>query len=69
MSASLPTYFYTMPRHAHGTFDRKELRKILLSNGGQITANGELYDVKTKHLGAGVYKVWLEHWQPREDQR
>jgi len=56
----LPTNFYTMPRHATATVTREQLREILLATGGDIIACGELYDIKNKHLGAGVYKIFLK---------
>ena len=42
------------------TASKKELRGFLEQNGGDVMKNGWLHDVKSKHLGAGVYKVWLE---------
>jgi len=56
----LPTNFYTMPRWASTTMDKKDLKELLLSTSGCIIACGELYDIKNKHLGAGVYKVFLK---------
>lgn len=38
---------------------RKELRALLLDHD-PIMYNGRLWDVKSKHLGAGVYRVWLK---------
>ncbi len=42
------------------TMEKKELKQFLRSNGGAAMACGYLCDVKTEHLGAGVYRVWLE---------
>lgn len=36
------------------------LRRLLLDNDGQVLARGRLSDIKSKHLGAGVYRVWLD---------
>lgn len=41
------------------TVNKKELQQILLDTDGWILANGEAYDIKSKHLGAGIYKVYL----------
>ena len=57
---TLPKTFYTMPELAHMTTDRKELKELLLNTGSDIIACGRLYDIVTKHLGAGVYKVSLK---------
>jgi hypothetical protein len=51
---------YTMPRYANCTITRKQLRETLLDTNGSIIANGKLWDIKSKHIGAGIYKVWLK---------
>ena len=38
----------------------EELRAALLKYDGQMLLNGELWNIKSKKLGAGVYSVWLE---------
>jgi hypothetical protein len=55
----LPNNFYTMPAYASMTMDTKDLKELLLETDADIIACGKRYDIKTKHLGAGVYKVWL----------
>ena len=57
---TLPKNFYTMPKFASMTIDRKGLKELLLNTGDNIIACGRLYDIVTKHLGAGVYKVSLK---------
>lgn len=42
------------------TTDRKTLKALLESTGGWMMAQGHGCDIHTKHLGVGVYKVWLE---------
>lgn len=42
------------------TMTRKELKETLLSTNGWIFANGLALDIKSKNLGAGVYKVYLK---------
>jgi len=42
------------------TMSRRELKEMLLETGGMVMARGELYDIATKHLGAGVYRVSLK---------
>ena len=55
----LPMHFYSMPKIASMTIDQKDLKELLLETGGQIIANGSLYEIISKHIGAGVYKVTL----------
>ena len=52
----------SMPGLAHGTVTKEVLRDILLSTGGQLMACGRLYEIVSKHLGAGVYRVHLKLW-------
>lgn len=42
------------------TCDRKTLKELLLLTGGWTMAQGHGCNIRNKHLGAGVYKVWLE---------
>jgi hypothetical protein len=42
------------------TLTRKELQEFLLAYDGRILACGNMFDIKSKSLGAGVYKVYLE---------
>lgn len=61
----LPMQFYTMPTTASMVMDRKDLKELLLETGGQIIARGRFWDIKSKHIGAGVYKVTLKLWERR----
>ncbi len=49
---------------AFHTCDAKVLKALLLETGGEITttisATVYRYTIVTKHLGVGVYNVWLE---------
>lgn len=49
-----------MPKLASTTMDKKDLKELLLSTEGRVIACGVLYDIKAKHLGAGVYQVTLK---------
>jgi len=42
------------------TMTRKQLRETLLATAGKCMAQGRMCDVTSKHLGAGVYRVWLQ---------
>lgn len=52
---------------ANITASKDELRKFLEQTGGSVLCRGHLLDVKSKHLGAGVYKVWLGKHGPLEE--
>lgn len=54
----------SMPKIAHATVTTKELREIMLRTGGQMLAQGDLWDIQKKSLGAGVYRISLKRWQP-----
>jgi len=56
---TLPNIFYSMPKHADTVMEKADLKELLLSTGGSIIANGSLYDIVSKDIGAGVYKVTL----------
>lgn len=55
----LGNQFYTMPEVASMTMTRKQLKETLLDTDGYTMACGHLWDIKSKHLGAGVYRVSL----------
>jgi hypothetical protein len=48
----------------HTTMSRADLKGLLLDMPQPCFRNGEAYEIKSKHLGAGVYRVWLERWKP-----
>ena len=56
----LSDVFYTMPNIANQTMTKKELKALLLETGGKIFSCGRLRTIKSKHLGAGIYRVILE---------
>jgi hypothetical protein len=45
--------------YANTTVTAEDLRAIMLSCGGNIMTRGRLWDLKSKHLGAGVYKLTI----------
>lgn len=55
--ARIVSFLSGMPGLAHSTMETREYRDLLLRSGGQIMANGHLWDIIGKNLGAGVYKV------------
>ena len=57
---SLPIFFYQIPWSASTTMSRKDLKELLLATDGWVMACGEIFDIKSEHLGVGVYKVSLK---------
>lgn len=53
-------YLVSVPRFGKTTTDRKTLRSMLLGSDGWIMARGLIWDIRSKHVGAGIYQVWLE---------
>jgi hypothetical protein len=60
MTNHLPTSFYQIPHCASTTMTRKDLKETLLATDGWVLSCGEIFDIKSKHLGAGVYRISLE---------
>jgi len=56
----LTNNFYTIPHLAHTTMATKELKETLLHTEGSILACGRMWDIVSKHLGAGVHKITLK---------
>jgi len=42
------------------TTDKKTLKKLLEDTGGWMMVQGYGCDIRSKHLGVGVYKIWTE---------
>jgi len=55
----LPDTLYVFDS-ARTTLTRKQLKETLLDTNGKVIASGRLRTIKSKHIGAGVYEVWLE---------
>lgn len=52
--------FYQIPNVASQTMNRKDLKETLLWTGGKILTCGRLRELKSKHLGAGIYLITLK---------
>jgi hypothetical protein len=57
----IPDTFFTIPNAAHCRMTRKQLRSALLQC--PFMACGRLYELKGKHMGAGVYEVRAIKWE------
>lgn len=53
-------YLASVPVYANTTTSRRVANKMLSLTDGWIMARGEMWDVKVKSLGVGVYRVTLE---------
>jgi len=38
----------------------KTFREVMLARDGQMLLNGSLWDIKSKSVGAGLRRIWLE---------
>ncbi len=56
----LSNNFYTVPHLARTTMTTRQLKETLLHTDGSILANGSMWDIVSKPLGAGVYLVTLK---------
>jgi hypothetical protein len=57
-SNHLPMFCYSAPGYT-STLTRKQLKETLLATDGRVFCQGMMCDIKSKHIGAGVYRVWL----------
>jgi len=58
----LLNFLASMPGLGHDVVDRGELRDLLRSTGGQIMSHGTLWEITSKHLGGGMYRVSTTRW-------
>jgi len=57
----LPNNFYGLPPGvASITVTKKDLQELLLVTNGWAIIRGRMMEIKSKHLGAGVYRVTVE---------
>jgi hypothetical protein len=45
------------------TISTKVLKALLLKYDGRLMSRGTLFDITSKRIGPGVYRIWLEPWQ------
>ena len=58
------SFLASNPVYAHTTMDKENLRSLLLYTDGTTMSQGRLWNIVSKHLGVGVYKVSLELSNP-----
>ncbi len=57
----LPMSFWQIPQHARVTLTRSELKETLLYHSdARILAQGHMWDIRSRSVGAGVYAVTLK---------
>ena len=52
--------FYIIPATVNTTMTTKQLKETLLATDGRIISCGNLWDIKSKRIGPGVYRVSLK---------
>lgn len=57
---TLSDNFYNIPKIANTTMTTKQLREILLQTDGRLLANGTYWDIVSKKIGPGIYRVSLK---------
>lgn len=57
---SILNHLASMPRYGNATATHAQVREIMLQTGGWMMACGSLYDIKSKHLGGGIYRLSLK---------
>jgi hypothetical protein len=55
----LPNIFYAIPRDASTVMTTKDLKNTLLATNGTIFAHGVQWEINSKKIGPGIYKVTL----------
>jgi hypothetical protein len=55
----LPDNFYRIKDYSE-TMSRKDLKELLLNTDGKAIIRGFLHEIKSKHIAAGVYRVWTK---------
>jgi len=51
---------YVYPGMRKVTVETKIFKEIMLYTGGDILVDGRLYDITSKNLGAGIYRLQLK---------
>lgn len=59
----LPLGFYHHPELAEMVMNRKDLHELLMHTSGRMLAEGTLWEIVSKHIGAGVYRVTVKQWK------
>ena len=63
-SRRLLNFLAGMPSGNCTASSAKVVREMMLQTGGRMLACGDLWDLQSKALGGGVYRMTLSRWQP-----
>ena len=64
----IPLNFYSNPEKSKMRITRAQLQALLLYNE-PLVAHAYLWDWKHKHLGVGIYELWVEQRQYGEMEK
>lgn len=67
--AGILNHLAANPQHGTATCCRGTLREIMMQTGGQLMAAGHLWDIRSKSLGGGVYRLSLHPWRQEANKR
>lgn len=56
------SFLVTMPA-GNTTVTRTVCQRLLLKYDGRLTSRGRLYEIMSRKVGPGVYRIWLEPWK------
>lgn len=56
----VPRTFYDHPETAEETMVLVDLKRLLVEHNGRLMAQGQMWEIKSKAIGPGVYRVRLE---------
>jgi hypothetical protein len=52
--------YQRLNQHLVFTGNKSDVKECMEKSGGWVFRDGEAWDIKTKHLGAGIYNIWLK---------
>lgn len=59
-------YLASVPQYGRITVTKAILREIMLATDAELIVHARIWDIRSRHVGAGIYKVWLEQRDDRE---
>lgn len=57
------SFLASMPGLGHTTVRTKIARKVLLKTDGQLMSAGRLWEITSKRVGPGVYRLCTKRWE------
>lgn len=59
------SHLASMPQYGNASATYAQVREIMLQTGGEMMAAGDMYEIKSKALGGGVYRLTLKRKEYR----